>query len=103
VTQVCLGQFQVQVHFSEKARLSIEGRFVHEIAECGEQIVGERESLTSGNRLERLLAKSVVEARVPTNGTVALLFSNHDRLILFDDSEQYESYQINSPEGILVV
>ena len=37
VVQVCLGEFQVQIHFAAPASVSMEGRFIHQIAGGGGQ------------------------------------------------------------------
>ena len=36
VVQVCLGEFQVQIHFAAPASVSMEGRFIHQIAGGGQ-------------------------------------------------------------------
>jgi anthranilate/para-aminobenzoate synthase component II len=102
VIQVCLGLFQVQIHFVGGS-VSIEGKFIHEIAEGSVSVTHERGTLARGSRLERLLGARVKQARVIANGTTSLVFSNGDRILVFDDSEQCEAYQINTKQGALIV
>jgi len=50
-----------------------------------------------------LLGQTVLQALVIDEGILELSFSRGDRLLLFDDSDQYESFQINSGSQNIVV
>ena len=58
---------------------------------------------TSASLICQLLDSSVVEAQGQENGTLSLKFSNCDTLIIYDDSKQYESYQIKHNERLIIV
>jgi hypothetical protein len=101
VLQVCLGEFETQVVFSE-ARLSMEGGYVHRIpAEKREN--RQTRSSSGPNELYRLVGKSVANAKVLSPESGELVFSNGDTLTLIDDSDQYESFVLTLPDKIIVV
>jgi hypothetical protein len=50
----------------------------------------------------RLLGHSVAEAST-NGGALTLVFSNRDTLTILDDSENYESYQIQIGETVIIV
>lgn len=94
VEQVCLGQYQTQIHFYPQGRISIEGQYVHGITSEGREIVQLRSSC-GPNELYRLLGQSVTDVVVLCDTTLRLSFSNGDTLALIDDTDQYESFIIS--------
>lgn len=102
VTYVGVGQFMTHVAFSgpPDSSITIEGEFSLEIAD---RRVTFSESVDGGGALLALLGQSVTSAVIPTDGTVRIAFSNGTTLEVPDDSEQYESYQLNLSGRELIV
>jgi hypothetical protein len=101
VEQVCLGQYQTQVHL-EHASISIECKHVLVTTDENRKILWERTGFPS-HGISQLLGQTVLQALVIDEGILELSFSRGDRLLLFDDSDQYESFQINSGSQNIVV
>ena len=100
VEQVCLGQYETQIRLRPGVTISLEGRYIHRIGT--REIVQERSS-SGPNELFRLLGQTVTDATVMPPKSLAIGFSNGDSLTLTDDSDQYESFTIGSPEGGYIV
>jgi hypothetical protein len=101
VLQICLGEFETQLRFSN-ASLSMEGRYVHEV--ISENRENEQARSSSGpNELHRLVGKSITDVRVMSPESAELFFSNGDILRLIDDSDEYESFVLNFGGKFIVV
>ncbi len=100
--QVCLGQFQTQLHFDTRVRISTEGRYIHRIAVDNRELIQEPSSC-GYNELHRLLGATVAKAVVSSPNSLTLSFSNGDLLILVDDSQQYESFLIGSDGRLIII
>src|SRR5690242_21641548 len=85
IEQLCLGQYQTQLHFYPQGRISMEGRYVHSITSENREIIQERSSC-GPNELFRLLGQSVIDAAVISDDSLRLTFSNADTLTLIDDT-----------------
>jgi hypothetical protein len=92
VEQVCLGQYQTQIHLDD-ANISIECKHTLFVAEGSREIIWERDEFPSEG-ISKLLGQSLSRVAVEDSGALEFTFSQGDRLSLFDDSEQYESFQI---------
>ncbi len=97
--QVCLGEYQLQFHFSPRGAISVEGRW--ELRDAAGSIV---DRLYDGTErppyeLHRLLGKKVVGSEVSAPVSCALRFEEGEVLRFFDDSKQFESFQI---DGVIV-
>ena|SRR5258708_4425785 len=101
VEQVCLGQFQTQVHLNA-ASISIEGKHALILAEENREIVWERSAFPADG-ISKLLGQTLSRVSVIEDGTIDLSFSSGDRLLVFDDSDQYESYQITCGSLTIIV
>jgi hypothetical protein len=101
VEQVCLGQYQTQVHLDD-ASISIECKHALFVAEGLREIVWERDEFPSEG-ISHLLGQTLSEVAVEESGALELTFSQGDRLSLFDESEQYESFQITCGDRWIVV
>ena len=102
VEQVCLGQYQTQIHFAPQGRISMEGQYLHTITSEDRQIVQDRSSC-GPNELFRLLGQSVTDAVVVSRDSLRVTFSNGDTLTLTDDTDQYESFIITFDRVDMVV
>ncbi|HVZ18816.1 MAG TPA: hypothetical protein VG897_16995 [Terriglobales bacterium] len=92
VEQVCLGRFQTQVHLDD-ANISIECRHILYRVDSLKEVLWERDEFPSEG-ISVLLGQTLSAVTNGSNGALEFAFSNGDRLSLFDDSEQYESFQI---------
>jgi hypothetical protein len=100
VFHVCFGEYCTSIGF-DTVGITFEGKYTHTITD-GREDVQERGSYPNVD-LIRLLGKTVVAATVIEDGTVEVSFSHGDRLRLFDDSPQYESYKISNGDQLIVV
>ena len=98
VIQVCLGQYQTQVRL-EDAVILIECK--HTLVTAEGTTVWDRGAFPSEG-LSRLLGQTVSQASVLDERTLELTFSAGDRLLLVDDSDQFESFQ-STTESIYIV
>ncbi|HKB03247.1 MAG TPA: DUF6188 family protein [Gemmataceae bacterium] len=99
--QVCLGRHQVQFHFHPAGQISVEGMW-ELLDPAGARI---DQSSDAPDRppyqFHRLLGLAVVSVEVSAPDSFALRFDGGYVLRVFDDSEQYESFQVQ-PGGIVV-
>ena len=100
VEQVCLGQYQTQIHLDD-ANISIECKHTLFIAEGLRKITWERDEFPSEG-ISKLLGQTLSRVAVEDSGALEFTFSKGDRLSLFDDSEQYESFQITCGDLFIV-
>ena len=98
--QVCLGQNQLQFHFHPAGSISVEGGWELRDA-AGARIDGCHDGPDRPPyQLHRLLGRRVVASEVSAPAWFALRFEGGGVLRVFDDSPQYESFQIE-PGGII--
>jgi hypothetical protein len=100
VQQVCLGQYETQVHLYPDGSLSLKGTYVHKIGT--REIIRDRSSHGS-NELDRLLGQAITAVTMVSPKMLSISFSNGDELVLIDDSDQYESFVIASSRGGFIV
>lgn len=53
--------------------------------------------------LLQLLSAAVTDISWATDGTISITFEGGSVIELYDDSEQFESYTIKTPSGLIVV
>ena len=102
LVQVCIGQYDVQFNFHPEGKVSVLGKW--ELANgSGEQL--DRNFPDGSKRppyqLHRLLGHRVVGSEVDAPRSFTLIFDSGDILRVFDDSKEYESFEIQ-PSGIYV-
>jgi hypothetical protein len=99
--QVCLSQHQVQVHFSPAGSIFVDGRWelLDGTGERIDQSHDERDR--PPYQLHALLNQRVVASEVSPPAWFSLRFERGQLLRVFDDSQQFESFQIQ-PGGIIV-
>lgn len=99
--QVCIGQHQVQLRFDGHRAVSIETRYTVQDP-SGEQ--QEFVDVPAGAAaLAALLGRRVDRVTGTTDGTLTLTFVTGATVTVYDDSDQYESYQINDGDRLIVV
>ena len=94
LTQVCLGQFDVQFHFQPVGAITVTGAW-ELFDEAG---VSLDHSGASGSRPQsqfpRLLGQEIVGITVVAPHHLELKFARGDSLRLIDDSKEFESFTI---------
>jgi hypothetical protein len=99
---LCFAPYAVTLHFGGGVQIQIEGSFTHTITEHRATPEASHFPL-SGSQLMRLLLQRVTQVSVKRNGTLTLGFGNGDTLVIDGNVGPYESYNINCPDGLLVV
>ena len=94
LNQICLGRFQIQLHFSGRGSISIEGGW--ELRDAAADIVdrAEEHDTQKSYRIHRLIDSSVARCSIDPPRSFTLLFENGLTLTVFDDSEKYEAFSI---------
>jgi hypothetical protein len=101
--QICLGQFQVQFHFSGEpgvsSRISVEGRWeLHDAS--GAKIDHDREHFDRQQyRLHVLLGLTVSSFTIDAPRSFELVFDSGHRLTVYDDNERYETFSVHPASG----
>lgn len=92
VIQVAIGIYQVIFAFDDDVTISVEGRFeyISSSGACEWRPGASHVAATTVN----LLGKTVKAVQGQEDGTLELVFSNGDRLVIRDANKEYESYQI---------
>jgi hypothetical protein len=100
LTQVCFGKFDLGLNFDRPASsIMIQ-------SSCGIQTASgalEKYDITDVTQLRGFLNRDVTGATWGEEGTLILEFEGGDRLMVFDDSDQYESYTISHGTTTIVV
>jgi hypothetical protein len=98
--QVSVGRHQVILSFDDAISISVESSLAIERDGWSQRY----DDLVSGaSELVGLLECSIDSASGAPDGTLSVQFSNGSRLSIFDTSKQFESYQIQSVFGLIVV
>jgi hypothetical protein len=77
-------------NFDDDVSITVEGSYSHVSPSGG----AECEVPVDYSELMQLVGESVLVAEASEDGTLDLLFSNKQRLIVYDNSVQYEAYRI---------
>jgi len=94
LNQICLGRFQIQLHFSGAGSISLEGRW--ELRDGAGHIVdrAQKHETREVYRIHRLIDVPVARFSIDPPRSFTLFFDNGLALAIFDDSEHYESFSI---------
>ena len=100
VEQICIGVHQVIVRLENDLYIAIEGDF-----SFGSEASPEKEMdfRNAAKAFANLLESRVIDASVVREDAVVFTFSAGARLTVFDSSDQYESFQIQLPDRLVVV
>ena len=98
LTQICIGEHQLQFHFHDAGSISVEGGW--ELADSSGQILDRwlEHKERGAYRLHLLLGHAVSHFSVSPPLSFKLHFTSGHDLTVFDDSERYESFSVN-PKG----
>jgi hypothetical protein len=102
VLQVCIGMFQVQIHFDQNVSISVEARLQY-TDRAGKTFEWLPNKPSQAATTVDLLGLVISDLRPEPNGTLTLIFSDIAKLIIFDDHKRHESYQIVKPGTTIVV
>jgi Family of unknown function (DUF6188) len=103
LTQLCLGQYQVQLKFGRGGTIAVEGSWqlkdatgdlLAHVTDC--EVFSE-----SAARLYVLLGATVTRSTVDPPVSFTLFFDNGISLTVIDDSDRYESFSIQ-PGNVFV-
>jgi hypothetical protein len=94
--QVAVGAFQIQLHFDASVCISIEGE---------SELDGARApaGVEAGRLVLGLIGQVVSDARPIAERHLGLTFDNGATLTVIESDEPFESYNITSPGGTLIV
>ena len=101
LTQICLGEFQLQFNFADEAHLSVEGALQLLTDDGTLMDAGLRGRQPTEYRLHCLLGRTVLRSDVHAPEWIDLHFSGGVTLGVIDDSAEYESFSIQ-PGDIFV-
>jgi hypothetical protein len=99
--QVAIGLHQIIFAFDENVTLSVEGKFEYR-SSSGSSVWTPGASSAAASTVA-LLGKKITDVHRHDRSLLELLFSSGDRLLVFDVSKEYESYQITRPGETIVV
>jgi len=99
---ISFGSAQIQFYFSGGIHIGFGGKLSH--LSRGEVVVWEEGSpLAIAGGVLSLIGSRVTRVEGLPDGTLTLGFSNQEVLVLYDDSDHYESYTIRHGDDLFVV
>jgi hypothetical protein len=106
LTQIALGECDIQFHFAGERGISVGSISVQggwELRDSQSQVIDKatENGIRTEYRIHRLLGRTVTGVKVDVPRSFSLTFDNGLALTIFDDSEQYESCQIY-PSGVII-
>jgi Family of unknown function (DUF6188) len=101
LTQVAIGEFQIQFHFTPEVEIAVEGHW--ELRDLSGRIIDRAQANADREayRIHQLLGHQVVRTRVDPPKSFALEFDDGRQLQVFDSSPQFESFTIQ-PGDVVV-
>ncbi|MBI3553817.1 MAG: hypothetical protein HY077_15085 [Elusimicrobia bacterium] len=101
LSQIALGEFEIQFHFSPTGSISVEGRWEFLDPKGGLIDCATDNKHRTDFRIHRLLGKRVKSSRVSAPDFFELVFEDDDVLRVFDDNKEFESFSIQ-PGNVFV-
>ena len=99
--QVCVGFNDLILQFDDDLGITITSECDYESKR--DEVTRIEKYPLSASMICQLLGCSIVQAKGAEDGTLVLRFSNEDTLTIYDDSKEYESYQIKHREHLIIV
>jgi hypothetical protein len=94
ITQICVGQYDLQFHFHPDGNISVQGR-CEMLDESGRIIdVWENGQRSDTFRFFELLGQAVVKVEIDSPKSFAAHFQGGCKLRPIDNSDQYESFSV---------
>jgi len=97
VIQIAIGLFQVQFAFDADVRISVQSEFCYYDGNYELTWKPEPNGAATAASTVTLLGATVTNFTAERDGTLAVAFSNGQKLTIRDNSKQYESYSITAP------
>lgn len=103
LTFVGFGQYQLQLAFTgaEYCLISVEGDY--RVSRPPDQPVTYTDAVGGATALLPLLGRTVASAAVLEGGTVRVTFDDASLIDVLDSSSEYESYQLNLGDRLIIV
>ena len=101
LTQLAIGEFQVQFRFTPETEIAVEGRW--ELRDRLGHMIDHAQTNAGREayRIHQLLGRHVVGSYVKSPVSFVLEFDSGHRLEVFDSSKEFESFSIQ-PGGVIV-
>lgn len=99
---ICFNSNQVYLHFDDQTTIMIEGSFSHRHAGSGEN-PGIVNVPVKRSDLMELMGHKVVAVSADRDGTLTLDFDGDQIFTCYDQSPNYESYQIKRGAKVIIV
>ncbi|MBY0247915.1 MAG: hypothetical protein K2Q17_09625 [Nitrospiraceae bacterium] len=100
--QLAFSPGQIQFFFSEGIHIGFSGEFSHS-AHAKTSGWDESTPLINAASILSLVGAKVIDVHAVTDGTLTLRFSNSETIVLYDNSEHYESYTIRHGDDVWVI
>ena len=100
-TQICAGEAQIIIRFGDGKRISIQS-LVH-MYNSEDMRFEIDEYKTSAGPILELLGKKIISFEIVTPKELVLKFEDQYRLHIFDDSDQYESFELHDKDTEIYV
>jgi len=96
ITQICVGQYDLQFNFHPDGNISVWGRC--EMLDESDTIVDvwKQDERSKVFRFFELLGQPVIKVEIDSSKSFVALFKNHQKLRVIDDSDQYESFSFDN-------
>lgn len=99
--QVCIGNNEAILHFDNDVSITIHTDISHRHGTVETALY--KSIPSSAAMLVAFIHESVQATAVEPPGTLVLTFSNQESIVLYDISDQYESYEIYSGTTSIIV
>jgi hypothetical protein len=99
--QVCIGANQLTLSFDDRVSITIWSVFGYAPGKGPQRIYDDYRA--AAGVVVRFIQETVVSAKGNAKGTLTLEFTGGGRFSVFDDSKQFESYQIKNADVLIVV
>jgi Family of unknown function (DUF6188) len=103
VIQVAIGVYQIQFGFDEDVTIYVHSQFGYFDGQDEWIWKPEPGAARIAARTIALLGARIESFQGNEDGTLKIIFSNGQRLTIFDNSKEYESYDITRPGETIVV
>jgi hypothetical protein len=101
LVQICFGENDVFLNFDNPISIRIESSIT--LVEASGESRFFDNLLEVVPHLRSLLGEQVRAAHVVASGTLVLEFSSGTQVKIHDDSQQFESYSVHHPGGVIIV
>jgi hypothetical protein len=99
--QICIGENDLILNFSGNISLAVYSSVG--LGQSNNSMTSFTDFIAVSPQLLRLLSRKVLDVKWDKDGTISIKFENNAIVEVYDDSEQFESYTIRMPSGLVVV